>query len=80
MTVAGEAPARAAGVGNLAMKADHALAARAACVCCAITSETRTAHGSLVRRKARSRPFVAYQSRTADWISARLTLGVRRRG
>src|SRR5262245_50155525 len=70
MTVAGEAAARASGVGNAVMNRAHAAAARDACVCWAMTSETRTAHGSLVLRNARARAFAAYQSRTADCIAA----------
>src|SRR5688500_18509893 len=73
MTVAGDAAASAAGVGNSAMKRVQCSAALAAWVCWAMTSETRTAHGSVVLRKARSRPFAAYQSRTARWIAARFT-------
>src|SRR3989454_12728201 len=70
MTVAGEAEPSAAGVGNWAMERVHASAARAACGCWAMTSETRTDHGSVVRRKARSRAFSPYHSSTADCISA----------
>ncbi len=42
------------------------LPVRAAWVCCAISSETRTAYGSDVRRKARARPVAAHQSRIAS--------------
>src|SRR3954465_13259977 len=70
MTVPGEAALSAKGVGNWAMNRIHASAAREACVCWAMTSETSTDHGSVVRRKARARAFTAYQPRTADCIAA----------
>src|SRR5512140_1891631 len=47
------------------MKRVHASAARAACVCWAITSDTRIAHGSEVSRNASGRAVRAYQSRTS---------------
>src|SRR5689334_7676765 len=71
MTVAGDAAASAAGVGNASINLIHAAAARAAWVCCAMTSETSTDQGSALRRKARSRALAAYQSSTADCIAAR---------
>src|SRR6187397_2634869 len=70
MTAAGEAAARASGVGKRAMSRVQASAARDAWVCWAMTSETSTDHGSEVRRKARARAFAAYQPRTADCIRA----------
>ena len=48
-------PAHAAGVGYAAMNARHFGITRGACVCCSITSLTRIAHGSRVRRHGRSR-------------------------
>ena len=44
----------------------HASPARAAWVCWAIASETRTAYGSLVRRNGSGRPCSAYQARMAS--------------
>src|SRR5207237_602909 len=42
---------------------------RSTCVCCAITSETRIAYGSRVRRQGSSRPLSAYQSRRSPCTS-----------
>ena len=55
--------------GSASMNRSHRSAARAACVCWAIASETRMAYGSLVRRNASARPLVAYQARIASWSS-----------
>ena len=39
---------------------------RSTCVCCSITSQTRIAYGSRVRRQGRSRPVRPYQARSSS--------------
>jgi hypothetical protein len=68
-TSAGVAEASASTVGKRSMKRSQRVAARSAWVCWAIASETSTAYGSRVRRKASVRPFAWYQSRIASRTS-----------
>src|SRR4029077_8594435 len=51
-------------VGNRRRKRRYAGRTRETCVCCSITSLTRTRYGSRVRRHGRSRPERRYQERT----------------
>ena len=66
-TSAGVAAASASTVGKRRMNRSQASAARAACVCWAIASETRIAYGSLVAAERRAGdPASAYQARIAS--------------
>src|SRR4051812_21357154 len=61
MTSAAEAAASATTVGHRSSQACQRGTTRSTCVCCSITSETRIAYGSRVRRHGRSRPCSANQ-------------------
>ena len=54
-------------IGNRSRNAPYRDTTRSTWVCCNITSLTRTAHGSRVRRQGRSRPCWSNQSSTACW-------------
>ncbi len=78
-TSAGAAPASASTVGKRSRNARQAGSIRPICVCWSITSETRIAYGSAVRRKARSRPLASNQRRSAQQKAA-ASSGLRPRG
>src|ERR1700692_3535804 len=65
MTSAGDAGASASAVGQRASQRSQRGTTRSTCVCCAITSLTRTAYGSRVFRHGRSRELRRYQSRSS---------------
>ena len=72
MTSAGEAPASAKTVGQRSSHSRYRGTTRSTCVCWSMTSETRIAYGSRVRRQGRSRPFVWNQASSS--ASTRSTL------
>src|SRR2546423_4601027 len=72
MTSAGEAPASAKTVGQRSSHATYRGTTRSTCVCWSMTSETRIAYGSRVRRHGRSRPCSANQASNASSTAASL--------
>src|SRR5215218_11422497 len=65
MTSAVGAAASASAEGQRSSHASQRGTTRAVCVCWSITSETRIAYGSRVRRHGRSRPCSPYQRRSS---------------
>src|SRR6187200_3353527 len=70
MTSPGDAAAKAAALGHRPSHRSYRGTTRSTCVCCSITSLTRIAYGSRVRRHGRSRPSRSNQaSRAFSWPS-----------
>src|SRR6185503_3250421 len=70
MTSERGAAARDSAVGQRSSQCRYRGMMRSTCVCWSMTSLTRIAYGSRVRRQGRSRPSSAYQSRRARSRSA----------
>ena len=78
ITSPGPAAAQALGSGNRSRNRDHRGTTRSTWVCCSITSATRTAHGSRVRRQGRSRAERSHHARTASTSTVRQPAAARR--
>src|SRR5918992_5368867 len=74
MTSAAEAAASASTVGQRSSQRRYRGTTRSTCVCWSMTSETRIAYGSRVRRHGRSRPFSSYQARSRSSTGETLAL------
>src|ERR1051326_1620748 len=73
MTSAGDAAASASTVGQRSSHRCHLGTTRSTWVCCAMTSLTRMAYGSRVRRQGSSLPVSRYQSRRSSCTRGSLT-------